>query len=420
MTICTTAFASLGRAQATALGYPDLPLAVIPHPLSNRTRDAVRSISFTCAEEIARLACNVDADDGITVADAAAVSERPRRIEVESDPHSINLLYRERRWADGLPAFASTEAAVAQMLRHTTSRAGEIVGRIAPGFGAATIETIAVNAVIAGCEPEYLPILIAAVEAVTAPPFNLQGVQTTTDPVAVWLIVNGPIVQRFGLNAGAGCLGQGTWANATLGRALRLILQNIGGALPGAMDRATQGQPGKYTFCCAENEAASPWPSLHVERGFAKDDSTVTVVAAEGTMNMHTYAKNAGDILRVFSDTMAHGPSNEYVHGGEPWLVVCPEHAEILHTAGYSKADVKRRLWEQSRMSASRMAPEDLGRAQASRTIALGKITTETLLTIAPDPDTIALLVAGGPGAHTMYVPSFGNTRSVTRRIGRC
>lgn len=344
-------------------------------------------------------------------------SDRAHRVEVRNDLHAINRLYRDRRWGDGLPAFPSSEREVDRMLQHTARRAEEIVARVAPGFGAATVELIAVNAVMAGCDPEYLPVLVAAVEAVTAPPFNLQGVQTTTDPVAVWLIVNGPIVRRLGLNGDAGCLGQGNWANATLGRALRLILQNIGGALPGDMDRATQGQPGKYTFCCAENESASPWPPLHVERGFAADQSTVTVVGAEGTMNMHTYAKNADDILRVFADTMAHGPSNEYVHGGEPWLVVSPEHAEILHAAGYSKSDVKRRLWEQSRMSASRMAPEDLGRAQASRNAVLGQITPETSLTIAPDPETISLLVAGGPGAHTLYVPSFGNTRSVTRQV---
>ena len=219
------------------------------------------------------------------------------------------------------------------------------------------------------------------------------------------------------MNSGANCLGQGNWTNATLGRALRLILQNIGGALPGEMDRATQGQPGKFAFCCAENEAANPWQPLHVERGFRREQSTVTVVGAEGTMNMHSYAKNADDILRVFADTMAHGPSNEYVHGGEPWLVLSPEHAEILHHAGYSKAGVQAKLWELSKMKAGRMAPEDMGRAQASRSAVLGPIGPDTLLTIAHRPADIAIIVAGGPGAHTVYIPSFGNTRSVTREI---
>jgi len=143
----------------------------------------------------------------------------------------------------------------------------------------------------------------------------------------------------------------------------------------------------------------------------------VTVVGAEGTMNMHSYGKNADDILRVFADTMMHGPSNEYVHGGEPWIVLSPEHAEILHDAGYSKLDVQTRLWELSKMKAGRMTPEDMGRAQASRTAAYGPIDADTLLTIAHTPEDIAIIVAGGAGAHTVYIPCFGNTRSVTREI---
>ena len=143
-----------------------------------------------------------------------------------------------------------------------------------------------------GYTPEYLPVLIAAAEAVGTKAFHLQAIQSTTNPSAVWLIVNGPAARWLEVNSGAGCLGQGTWANASLGRALRLILQNIGGALPGEMDKATQGQPAKYTMCCAENEAASPWPPLHVERGFAADASTVTVVAVPAVESDGSITRN--------------------------------------------------------------------------------------------------------------------------------
>jgi hypothetical protein len=417
VTVCSSAFVKLGRAQASACGFPDLPIAVVPHPFSSRTREEVRALAAKCADDIVRLVCGGDtAASSETPAHTPSV-ERAAHIEIPDDLHAINAICMKRRWGDGLPVIPPTPERVAAMLRGTRRRPDDIVARIAPGFGAATVELIAINAVLAGCEPEYLPVLVAATAAAAAREFNLQGLQTTTDPVAVWLIVNGPIAQRLQINGGANCLGQGAWANATIGRALRLILQNVGGALPGEMDRATQGQPGKYTFCCAENEASSPWLPLHVERGFALEQSTVTVVGAEGTMNMHSYGKNADDLLRVFADTMAHGPSNEYVHGGEPWLMLCPEHAEILHHAGYSKADVQRKLWELSKMAADRMTPEDFGRAQASRSAALGAIGPDTLLPIAPAPAGIALIVAGGPGAHTVYVPSFGNTRSVTREI---
>ena len=342
---------------------------------------------------------------------------RAATVEAPDDLDAINRLYREKRWSDGLPIVPPTPERVARMLQQTKRAAHEEVAQVAPGFGAATVERIAINAVLAGCDPEALPVLIAATEAVADPAFNLQGIQATTNPVAVWLIVNGPAAGRLGMSSTFNCLGQGHWANATLGRALRLILQNIGGALPGEMDRATQGFPGKFTFCCAENEAASPWAPLHVERGFAPGDSTVTVVGAEGTMNMNTHSKEAEELLRIFADTMIHPPSNEYVHGGEPWIVLGPEHADVLKRGGLSKADVKRRLWELSKMPVSQLSVKDLLRARESRTSELGELTPDTLLPISVTPEEVQLLVAGGPGTHSLFIPSFGNTHAATRKI---
>jgi hypothetical protein len=344
-------------------------------------------------------------------------AERAALFEAPDDLDAINRLYRERRWSDGLPIVPPTQERVARMLGETRRARDEVIAAVAPGYGAATVERIAINAVLAGCDPAYLPLLIAATAAVAAPEFNLQGIQSTTNPVAVWIIANGPIAQRLNVNSTFNCLGQGSWANATIGRALRLILQNIGGALPGEMDRATQGQPGKYSFCCAENEAGNPWEPLHVERGFARECSTVTVVGAEGTMNMNSHAKDAVELARVIAETMIHPPSNEYTHGGEPWLVIGPEHAEIFKRAGWSKAEVKRRLWEQSKMKAGRMSARDLMRAVDSRTVELGPIGPETLLPISARPDEIGIVVAGGPGTHSIYIPSFGNTRAVTREV---
>jgi hypothetical protein len=343
--------------------------------------------------------------------------ERAAVIEARDDLDEINQLYRDRQWSDGLPIVPPTAARVDRMLRHTKRARGEVVARIAPGFGAATIERITINAVMAGCDAEYLPILIAATEAVADPKFNLQGIQATTNPVAVWLVINGPIAKRLNFNSTFNCLGEGAWANATVGRAMRLILRNIGGALPGDMDRATQGQPGKYTFCCAENEDESPWPALHVERGFARDRSTVTVIGAEGTINMNSHAKTVDELLRVFGDTMIHPPSNEYTHGGEPWIMIGPEHAEVLKRGGMSKDDVKRRLWETSKMPASRMSVPDRKRAQDSRREELGEFTPDQMLTIAKHPGNICLMVAGGPGTHSVYVPCFGNSHAVTVEI---
>lgn len=347
----------------------------------------------------------------------ARETERAATFETPDDLDAINRLYRERKWSDGLPIVPPTLERVERMLRGTARPRDEVVARVAPGFGSATVEHIAVNAVMAGCDAEYLPVLIAATEAVSDPAFNLQGIQATTNPVAVWLILNGPIAKKLDVNGGFNCIGQGSWANATIGRAMRLILQNIGGALPGEMDRATQGQPGKFSFCCAENEEASPWEPLHVERGFAREASTVTAVGAEGTMNMNTHSKDAMELVRVIAATLVHPTSNEYVHGGEPWLIVAPEHAEIFRRGGLSKADVKRHLWEQSRMPASWLSTKELQRARDSRTAELGEVTRETLLSISPRPEDVMLIVAGAAGTHSVYVPCFGNSRAVTREI---
>ena len=379
----------------------------------------MRAFAEKCVDDIATLICkpqDAAADDSSSERAAAGAP----LIEVAHEPTLIaafNRLCRERRWSDGLPVMPTTRESVNAMLAHTSRAPQEVVARLAPGFGVATVESIGINAVLAGCDPDYMPVLLAAVEAVATQQFNLQSIQSTTNPAAVWIIVNGPLATKLGINGKFNCLGEGAWANATIGRALRLLLRNVGGALPGEMDRATQGQPGKYTFCCAENEEENPWQPLHVERGFARERSTVTVVGAEGTMNMCTLVKDAGELIRVIAGTLRHPPSNEYVHSGETWLVLCPEHAEILHDAGYSKADVKRLLWEQSKMAASELSAEDLSRAQPSRAAELGAIGPDTLLPISKKPEDIGIIVAGGPGAHSVYVPCFGNTRSVTVEI---
>jgi hypothetical protein len=220
-----------------------------------------------------------------------------------------------------------------------------------------------------------------------------------------------------GVNSGPNCLGQGTWANATIGRALRLIMQNVGGAHPGDMDRATHGQPGKFSLCCGENEAESPWEPVHVERGFERGESTVTAVGFSGTLNMNTHTKDAGELLRAIADTLAYAPSNDYWIGGEPWIVLSPEHAHILAQAGLSRAEVQKRLWEQSKMAASRMADKDFERTRRTRHAELGDISPATLLPVTVEPSRIGIIVAGGPGTHSVYVPGFGNSKSVTRRI---
>jgi hypothetical protein len=389
---------------------------VIPHPFGLRTRDEVRAIAERCADEIARLALGGE-DATQRPSDPGRSSHRAQQIEVPSDWDAFNVLCEERGWGDGLPLVPPTPARVEAMLRQTRRAATDAVANVAPGFGTATIEVIVINAVMAGCRPGYLPVLVAAVEAVCDRAFNLQGIQATTNPATPWIIVNGPLASALGVNGGIGCLGHGTRANATIGRALRLVLQNVGGALPGEMDRATHGQPGKHTFCCAENEAENPWEPLHVERGYDATQSTVTVVAAAGTENFNSHAKDADDLLKAIAGSLPSPTSNDYHFGGEPWIALSPEHAEIMKLGGLTKTDVKRRIWERSMIAAGRFAAKDYVRLQHTRGPELGAIDTDTLVPIAPRAEDVCIIVAGGPGTHSVYVPTFGQTKAVTRLI---
>ncbi len=412
MTLCSTAFKSLGNSQAKALKYPDLPLLIAPHPFGALKRDKVLATAEQCLADLMKLLSGETAG----TASVAQADTGPALVSVEDDVDAVNRLYRDKQWTDGLPIVPPTPERVNKMLTGTTRKREEVVALVAPGFGAATVERIAINAVMAGCDPACMPVLIAAIDAVSSPEFNLQGIQATTNPVAVWLLVNGPVVQELEMNYGPNCLGQGNWANATLGRALHLVLLNVGRALPGEMDRATHGQPGKYLFCCAENEADNPWEPLNAERGLA-GQSTVTVIGAEGTTNMNTHSKVADDMLRVVAETMKRPAGNDYRTGGEPWIIFSPEHAEVLKSAGLSKAEVKKRLWEASKMPARMFTRRDYEHSVLARKPILGDIGPDTLLPVCNTPGMLGIIVAGGPGTHSVYVSSFGNTRSVTRPV---
>lgn len=392
---------------------------MIDHPFGSRSRSEVTTLAASLAPAIAeavRLAATGQwaAPDTTTAAEATADA---LLLQLPADLEAFQQACDERRWSDGLPVIPPTPDRVARMLGGTRRDPDALVATLAPGFGPATVRRVAANAVMAGCVPAQLPLLIAAVEAAAEPSFNLQAIQSTTNPVTTWVIVNGPVVSALGMNAGINCLGQGNRANSTLGRALRLVMQNIGGAWPGDMDRATHGQPGKFLFCCAENEAASPWVPLHAERGCAPGDSAVTVVGASGTLNLNTHSKNADELIACIARSMAYPASNDYHYCGEPWLILSPEHAEVLARHGYGKDTVRRMLWEQSTMAAGEFALRDYERTRTARIDELPGFGPATRVPLCRSPSDIGIVVTGGPGTHSVYVPTFGETRAVTRRV---
>ena len=240
---------------------------------------------------------------------------------------------------------------MAKMLAYTGRDPKEVFAILPPRWGEATVEKMAVNAVMAGCLPQYFPVVLAAVSAMAEEAFNLYAVQATTHPCSPLILVNGPLAKELNINGRYNALGQGWRANATIGRAVRLILLNIGGGEPGVLDRATVGQPGKYSYCLAENEAENPWTPLHVEKGFSKEDSTVTVFAAEAPHNINDHrSTTAKDILKTIAHSIAIPGCNNALTAGEFLLLLGPEHAATIAGDGFSKEDVKKFLYEEARV----------------------------------------------------------------------
>ena len=339
------------------------------------------------------------------------------KIEVGNDLWAAQAYFEEKGWSDGLPIIPPTEERVTRMLATTSRNPQDVIGTVPPRWAPATVEKIAINAVMAGCKPEYMPVLVAAVEAITDPKLNLYSLQATTGGPAVMLIVNGPIRQELNINGGSNALGEGFRANATIGRCVRLIQRNIGGSYPGTTCKATLGWPGKYSLCVGENEEASPWAPLHVERGFKADQNTVTAISADASIRASDLdSTKAVGILTNFAQRM-EGPS-----GAEAIMVICPEHAKIIAGDGFSKADVKRFIWERA---AYRMKdlPDETFHQRVKRRPDL-KLTRDSVIPVTDKPEDILLIVAGGDGSQSQYIhvwgqstPEGGSTRSVTKAI---
>jgi hypothetical protein len=251
----------------------------------------------------------------------------------------------DRGWTDGLPVVSPTEARVLRMLEGTTRAPDDVVAVVPPDLVECTVEKVAINAVMAGCRPEYLPVVLAAVEAACTDVFNAHGLLATTWFSGPMVVVNGPIATAIGMNSGVNALGQGNRANATIGRALQLVIRNVGGGRPGEVDRATLGQPGKYTFCWAEDEAGSPWEPLSVERGFPPGTSTVTLFAAGGVHGLaDQLSRTPESLARSFAASLCSVAHTKLPIAFDAFLVVSPEHGRVFREAGWSKARLRQEL----------------------------------------------------------------------------
>ena len=341
---------------------------------------------------------------------APLAADFPRvRVEVIRGPNAwgrANELFYLRGWTDGLPIIPPEAGRVEQMVDRAGLPRDQIVAELDPLRGVATVEKIAVNAVMAGCLPEHISILIALTEAIATPEFNLRGVQTTDENVTPLLIFSGDLAKRLNVNSGFGALGSGWQANAVIGRALRLIMQNIGGGWPAAVSLAGLGQPGRYSLCFAEATALNPWEPLHVELGWEANDSTVTLMRAESVVN------TTGGLEEIASVMGSAASQFSLMHGGKVTVVMAPYIARRLAGEGWSKRDVKRWLHERGRMATAQWerswGRQTLVSHQWPRWV-MDSATSGTI-PVVEEPDDITLVIAGGDLhiPQNAYLPTWG------------
>jgi hypothetical protein len=338
-------------------------------------------------------------------------AESDMEVYVDPDPEKLSYDFYMKKQTDGLPIIPPTGERVRKFIEFSGKNRDDLIAVLPPRSGKATVEKIAVNSVMAGCIPQFMPVIQQSINAVSNPKFNLPGVTATTHPVAVCTILNGPIAGEISINSGTGCLGPGNIANATIGRAMRLCLINIGGAVPGIGDHATMGSPSKYSYCFGEAENENPWEPLHAERGFKSAESTVTVMGLDSPHNVNDHrSKTAEDLLDTIINTASVAGCNNSHVPGEMLVIMSPEHAKTAADDGWSKDDVKKYIHENALVTVE--LGDRGGRKLDSKWI------TDSKVQITREPDDVVVVVAGGPGRHTMIAHGFGtSSESVTEAI---
>ena len=338
-----------------------------------------------------------------------------RRYNAQDMAEAMEVCY-SKGWSDGLPVMPPAKDRIEAMLAAAGLEPDKQIAFIENRQVRVTAEKVAINAVMAGCRPEYMPVVVATVEALADPLYGYHGPATSTGGSAVFMVVNGPIARELGINCGDNLFGPGWRANATIGRAVRLVMRNVIGTLPGELDRSSLGHGGKYTYCIAENEAESPWPALHTGRGFRADQNVVTIFAA---LAPHQYANQLSSTPEGVLETACaqmrisagSGRRSQYA------LVFAGEHMAIMAKAGWSRDDVKRYCFEHTKSSVAELKRFHL---------MAGDVTSAdetTLYSLVECPDDFLVIAAGGrAGVQSAYIPGWGSksaSQSVSREIRR-
>jgi hypothetical protein len=421
---------------APLFGIAELPGVIVPRAFAGMTAQDIEPQVDAVFDELVKMLtvpmAQEGAVEGVQPAEIISIEMKDRYEALER----MNRMFLDQGWGDGFPLWTPTRERVDAMLNGTRRAPGQVVAVLAPGMGIATVEKIAVNAVMAGCQPEHLPVILAAVEAISEPRFMLRNVAMSTGAHAPLMLVNGPIVKKLGINTGRCALGPGAQSevNTVLGRTMRLIYMNLGHAYPGVMDMDTLGSPSKYSMCLGENEDISPWEPYHVEKGFSRDDSVVTMFTSYAISEVVNGTSTTPEgILDIACSTA----SNQGVFSVGMWLVgqrgdpqamvqakdkslllVCPVHAAVYKKHGWSKQTIRDYLYKHARIPFGRFMINREAAAVRKSHPEFGWLwdSPETPVPVLESSDCFEIAVAGGMGgARSTY--SWGAAEPVSRRI---
>ncbi len=415
VTAVSTEFEALARSSAQSFGVAEMCMVPVPHPMGMIPLEEIRAKADTVFPELLKGATEWKPS-------GAKLAERkptyPAEVfEFEGSEVDVNDLFFKNGWSLGLPIIPPTPERVAEMLKGTSHKPDEVLGLMPPRVGAVTVELVAVHAVMAGCKPEYMPILLAGTSALANEAYR--SGTTTTHPTAPYFIVNGPIRDEIGLAYGVGAAGPEYKANVSISMALNSIAEVIGGSKPPDGDKATLGWPGNtLPVVIGENEEANPFGPLHVEKGFKKEDNILTVqLGADIPSNINDHNSVKGeDLLTVIASEMKRGGQNSrFLSKTDVMVILSPEHAATLYNDGWTSKDKIRQFLFEAARNPVKWQPA-AGASQIGKDVLGTPATPDTLAPIVAGPEYIQILVAGGPGKHSQYVgtgPSGGKLVSV-------
>jgi hypothetical protein len=420
------------EASALTFGLPQIPYVVVPHTMTSRSRQEAATDVEGVFDSLTTALVTQPQELPQTCEGSVRAAERERFASgnLLEGWEQFNHDFLARGLGDGFPLIAPTPERVEAFLKAVHKEPLEVVGHLAPVYGVATVEKIAINAAMAGCEPEHLPILIAALEAITQTPQNVFPVRTiamSTGPHAMMLLINGPIAKQLGINSGRCTLGPGKpgQVNTALGRALRLILMNIGHSYPGEGDMDTIGTPLKYSMCLAENEDENPWEPFHVERGFQPDQSTVTVFGTIDVIHNANYQRSTDQLLLGWAARGATAnsyntpfPNRSEFDDCHFTMLMCPDHARNLSQDGYTKPAIREFMAKNARIPLKYVLASSLVSVDSLPSSAQWflDMDPDTLISTIPKPDIVQIVVVGGPTGKSDLVRHIG-APTITKEI---